>query len=76
MKTKENPIFYVQYVCVRLNSLFEKSKINIDKEIENINLDNLNNNIELNLIKNFGMAKNCKFMPFEFRSSLYSFLSI
>ena len=47
-KSKENPIFYVQYACARLNSLFEKSKINIDKEIENINLDNLNNNIELN----------------------------
>ena len=50
-KSKENPVFYVQYACARLNSLFEKSKINIDKEIENINLDNLNNNIELKLIK-------------------------
>ena len=38
-KTKENPIFYVQYACARLNSLFEKTGMDINKEIENPKLE-------------------------------------
>ena len=50
-KSKENPIFYVQYACARLNSLFQKSKFNIDKEIKDVNLQLLNSSQEINLIK-------------------------
>ena len=50
-KSKENPIFYVQYACARLNSLFKKSKFNIDKEIKDSNLQLLNSSQEINLIK-------------------------
>ena len=50
-KSKENPIFYVQYACARLNSLFQKSKFNIDKEIKDAKLQLLNNSQEINLIK-------------------------
>ena len=50
-KSKENPIFYVQYACARLNSLFQKSKFNIDKEIKDSNLQLLNSSQEINLIK-------------------------
>tara|TARA_B100000963_G_scaffold360477_1_gene391501 strand:+ start:6198 stop:7901 length:1704 start_codon:yes stop_codon:yes gene_type:complete len=50
-KSKENPVFYVQYACARLNSLFSKSKFDIDKEIKNVQLDLLVHNEEINLIK-------------------------
>ncbi len=50
-KSKENPIFYVQYACARLNSLFEKSKLNIDTPIKNVELNTLKNIHEINLIK-------------------------
>ena len=50
-KSKENPIFYVQYACARLNSLFQKSKFNIDKEIKDAKLQLLNSSQEINLIK-------------------------
>ena len=50
-KTKENPIFYVQYACARLNSLFEKTGMDINKEIEKPKLECLINMHEINLIK-------------------------
>ena len=50
-KSKENPIFYVQYACARLNSLFQKSKLNIDYEIKDIDTQLLNSSQEINLIK-------------------------
>ncbi len=50
-KSKENPIFYVQYACARLNSLFDKSKFEIDIEIKNVDLDLIESQQELNLIK-------------------------
>jgi arginyl-tRNA synthetase len=50
-KTKENPIFYVQYACARLNSLFEKTGMDINKEIEKPKLECLINIHEINLIK-------------------------
>jgi len=50
-KTKENPIFYVQYACARLNSLFEKTGMDINKEIEKPKLECLTNIHEINLIK-------------------------
>ena len=50
-KSKENPIFYVQYACARLNSLFEKSKLNIDTPITDIELSLLKEDHEISLIK-------------------------
>ncbi len=50
-KSKENPIFYVQYACARLNSLFKKSKFNIETEIKDANLELLNSSQEISLIK-------------------------
>ena len=50
-KSKDNPIFYVQYACARLNSLFNKSKFNIDSKIADVDLNLLNSLQEINLIK-------------------------
>ena len=49
-KSKDNPVFYVQYAHARCNSIFksaETSEENLDLE----NLDLLNNNDEIQLIK-------------------------
>ena len=50
-KSKDNPIFYVQYACARLNSLFEKSNLNIDNYIDDADTDILNSEIEMSMIK-------------------------
>tara|TARA_A100001015_G_scaffold86405_1_gene96029 strand:- start:5053 stop:6756 length:1704 start_codon:yes stop_codon:yes gene_type:complete len=49
--SKDNPIFYVQYACARINSLFDKSNFNIEKPITDAKLENLKYNTEFNLIK-------------------------
>ena len=50
-KSKDNPIFYVQYACARLNSLFEKSNLKIDNQINDVDINILNSEIEMSLIK-------------------------
>tara|TARA_Y100001958_G_C21241185_1_gene568991 strand:- start:1806 stop:3509 length:1704 start_codon:yes stop_codon:yes gene_type:complete len=50
-KSKDNPIFYVQYACARLNSLFKKSKYRIETEIKDADLELLDSIQEINLIK-------------------------
>jgi arginyl-tRNA synthetase len=50
-KTRENPVFYVQYCYARISSLFRTLKINIDKKYE-IDESNFNlNEYELKLIR-------------------------
>ena len=49
--SKDNPIFYVQYACARINSLFDKSNFNIEKPITDAKLENLKYETEFNLIK-------------------------
>jgi len=50
-KSKENPIFYVQYASARLNSLFNKSKLNIEDDLSAPKSLKLNHESEINLIK-------------------------
>ena len=49
--SKDNPIFYVQYACARINSLFDKSNFDIEKPITDPKLENLKYETEFNLIK-------------------------
>jgi len=49
--SKDNPIFYVQYACARINSLFEKSNFDIETSITEAKIENLNHDHELNLVK-------------------------
>jgi arginyl-tRNA synthetase len=53
-QSKDNPVYYVQYANIRINSLYQKAMnycINIDKNIENINFQLLTHESELNIIK-------------------------
>ena len=38
-KSKENPVFYVQYAYARINSIFNSIKLNLDSEIKVKNKD-------------------------------------
>jgi arginyl-tRNA synthetase len=53
-QSKDNPVYYVQYANIRINSLYKKATnlgIDLNKNIDNINFDFLNNTFEFNLIK-------------------------
>ena len=50
-KSKDNPVFYVQYACARINSIFNKIKNINDNEIQNANKSYLTDKHEINLIK-------------------------
>ena len=58
-KTKDNPIFYVQYAYARINSIFRALKIDIDKDLksskENFNL----NNYEIEILKKIAEWPRC-----------------
>mgnify|MGYP005641626643 FL=1 len=53
-QSKDNPVYYVQYANIRINSLYKKAMdlgIDLNKDIENINFELLDNISELNLIR-------------------------
>ena len=49
-KSKDNPVFYVQYAHARCNSIFKSAKTS-EENLDLENLDLLNNNDEIQLIK-------------------------
>ena len=53
-QSKDNPVYYVQYANIRINSLYKKAinlGIDLNKDIDNIDFELLDNTFELNLIK-------------------------
>ena len=56
--SKENPVFYVQYAHARICSLFRKNKFEIYNE-KTLNLDFLNQEIEIDIIKNIAEWPKC-----------------
>ena len=50
-KSKDNPVFYVQYATARINSLFRKLKLNINEEILDVDLSLIKDKHEINIIK-------------------------
>ena len=53
-QSKDNPVYYVQYANIRINSLYKKAKdyeIDLNKEISNIKFELLTNFSEINIIK-------------------------
>ena len=53
-QSKDNPVYYVQYANIRINSLYEKAKtygIDLSDDLNNINFNLLENISEINLIK-------------------------
>ena len=53
-QSKDNPVYYVQYANIRINSLYKKAinlGIDLNEDIDNIDFELLDNTFELNLIK-------------------------
>ena len=50
-KSKENPVFYVQYAYARINSIFKMAKLKIEDKIRLINEDFVLNQYEYELLK-------------------------
>ena len=58
-KSKENPIFFVQYAFARVNSIFRALKLNIDKKIK-IDKEKFNlNEHELEILKKIAEWPKC-----------------
>jgi len=58
-KSKENPVFYVQYAYARINSVFRLLKLNLNKKIK---LENKNfplNEYELDILKKISEWPRC-----------------
>jgi len=50
-KTKDNPVFYVQYAYARINSIFRALKLDIDSDIKLVNEDFTLNQYEIEILK-------------------------
>ena len=53
-QSKDNPVYYVQYANIRINSLYKKAinlGIDLNEDIDNIDFELLDNTFEFNLIK-------------------------
>lgn len=50
-RSKDNPVFYVQYASARIHSIFRKLNKNIEDDIKSTNLNLLNDKSEIDIIK-------------------------
>ena len=58
-KSKDNPVFYVQYAFARINSIFNSIKLNLDSEIKVKNKDFSINDYEVQLLKKISEWPKC-----------------
>ena len=58
-KSKDNPIFYVQYAYARINSIFRLLKLNINKKLKINEKNFLLNEYEMNILKKIAEWPKC-----------------
>ncbi len=58
-KTKDNPVYYVQYAYARINSVFSNAKVNLDGMFKLKNSSKNFNQHEIQLIKKISQWPNC-----------------
>ena len=58
-KSKENPVFYVQYAYARINSIFKMAKLKIEDKIRLINEDFVLNQYEYEILKKISEWPKC-----------------
>ena len=58
-KSKDNPVFYVQYAYARINSIFRLLKLDIENNIKLINEDFLLNQYEIEILKKISEWPKC-----------------
>ena len=81
-KSKDNPVFYVQYAYARINSIFRVLKLNIDDDIKFINEDFTLNHYEIEILKKISEWPRCveisslKFEPHRIPFYLYDLVTL
>ena len=58
-KSKDNPVFYVQYAYARINSIFRNLKLNINKKMKLEKEQFLLNEYEINILKKIASWPRC-----------------
>ena len=58
-KSKDNPVFYVQYAYARINSIFRALKLDIENEIRLVNEDFVLNQYEIEILKKISEWPRC-----------------
>ena len=58
-KSKDNPVFYVQYAYARINSIFRVLKLNIEDDIKFTNEDFTLNHYEIEILKKISEWPRC-----------------
>ena len=58
-KSKDNPVFYVQYAYARINSIFRTLKLDIENDIKLVNEDFVINRHEIEILKKISEWPRC-----------------
>jgi len=58
-KSKDNPVFYVQYAYARINSIFRTLKLDIENDIKLVNEDFVLNRYEIEILKKISEWPRC-----------------
>ena len=67
-KSKDNPVFYVQYAYARINSVYKGLNLNIDDDVKLIDKDFILNRHEIEILKKISEWPKClevSFLKFE-----------
>ena len=58
-KSKDNPVYYVQYAFARINSIFNSIKLDIDKNIKIPDKNFVLNHYEIQILKKISEWPKC-----------------
>jgi len=81
-KSKDNPVFYVQYAYARINSIFRSLKLDIEDNIKLINEDFALNQHEIEILKKISEWPKCveissnKLEPYRIPFYLYDLVTL
>ena len=81
-KSRDNPVFYVQYAYARINSIFRALKLDIENDIKLVNEDFTLNHYEIEILKKISEWPRCveissfKFEPHRIPFYLYDLVTL
>jgi len=81
-KSKDNPVFYVQYAYARINSIFRALKLDIENDIKLVNEDFTLNHYEIEILKKISEWPRCveissfRFEPHRIPFYLYDLVTL
>ena len=81
-KSRDNPVFYVQYAYARINSIFRVLKLDIENDIKLVNEDFTLNQYEIEILKKISEWPRCveissfKFEPHRIPFYLYDLVTL